>query len=111
MYVNGTTVDTTLTADTTKTLYAILTQKDFKDTLQFFDVKNPETLEVIGEDYALLSEYKKGDSLWLENLAQGLIYEPSRKEVVFLLKPTSYRAAAAFYKDNSISFRCCAYPE
>jgi hypothetical protein len=111
LYVNGTTVDTTLTADTTKTLYAILTQKDFKDTLQFFDVKNPETLEVIGEDYALLSEYKKGDSLWLENLAQGLIYEPSRKEVVFLLKPTSYRAAAAFYKDNSISFRCCAYPE
>lgn len=111
LYVNGTTVDTTLSADTTKTLYAILTQKDFKDTLQFFDVKNPETLEVIGEDYALLSEYKKGDSLWLENLAQGLIYEPSRKEVVFLLKPTSYRAAAAFYKDNSISFRCCAYPE
>jgi len=111
LYVNGTTVDTTLTADTTKTLYAILTQKDFKDTLQFFDVKNPETLEVIGEDYALLSEYQKGDSLWLENLAQGLIYEPSRKEVVFLLKPTSYRAAAAFYKDNSISFRCCAYPE
>lgn len=111
LYVNGTTVDTTLTADTTKTLYAILTQKDFKDTLQFFDVKNPETLEVIGEDYALLSEYKKEDSLWLENLAQGLIYEPSRKEVVFLLKPTSYRAAAAFYKDNSISFRCCAYPE
>ena len=111
LYVNGTTVDTTLTADTTKTLYAILTQKDFKDTLQFFDVKNPETLEVIGEDYALLSEYKKGDSLWLENLAQGLIYELSRKEVVFLLKPTSYRAAAAFYKDNSISFRCCAYPE
>ena len=111
LYVNGTTVDTTLTADTTKTLYAILTQKDFKDTLQFFDVKNPETLEVIGEDYALLSEYKKGDSFWLENLAQGLIYEPSRKEVVFLLKPTSYRAAAAFYKDNSISFRCCAYPE
>jgi len=111
LYVNGTTVDTTLTADTTKTLYAILTQKDFKDTLQFFDVKNPETLEVIGEDYALLSEYKKGDSLWLENLAQGLIYEPSRKEVDCLLKPTSYRAAAAFYKDNSISFRCCAYPE
>lgn len=111
LYVNGTTVDTTLTADTTKTLYAILTQKDFKDTIQFFNVKSPETQEVIGEDYALLSEYKKGGSAWLEKLANGLIYEPSRKEVVFLLKPTSYRAAAAFYKDNSIGFRCCAYPE
>ncbi|HQB64831.1 MAG TPA: hypothetical protein PK616_02985, partial [Fibrobacteraceae bacterium] len=78
---------------------------------QFFNVKSPETQEVIGEDYALLSEYKKGGSAWLEKLANGLIYEPSRKEVVFLLKPTSYRAAAAFYKDNSIGFRCCAYPE
>lgn len=111
LYLNGTTVDTSTVEDTTKTLYALLTKKDFTDTLQFFDVKNPKTLEVIGEDYALLSEYKKGGSSWLESLAKGLIYEPSRKEVVFLLKTTSYRAAAAFYKDNSIGFRCCAYPK
>lgn len=111
LYVNGTTVDTTLVKDTTKTLYATLVQKNFTDTLQFFNVINPKTLVTIGEDYALLSEYKKGGAAWLEKLAAGLIYEESRKEAVFLLKTTPYRAAGAFYKNNSIGFRCCAYPK
>lgn len=111
LYINGTTVDTTLVKDTTKALYATLIQKDFTDTLQFFNVIDPKSLKTIGEDYALLSEYKKGGSAWLEKLAAGLIYEESRKEAVFLLKTTPYRAAGAFYKNNSIGFRCCAYPE
>ncbi len=112
LYRSGTVVDTTLVQDTTRTLYKKLTQKDFRDTLQFFAVKNPATGETIGYDYATLAEYRKGGESWLKNLAGDLEYKEDRKEVVFLLNgTTAYRGVSFFYKNPAISFRCCAYPE
>jgi len=109
LYREGTKVDTVYTADTTRTLYNVLTKKDFKDTLQFYDVLDANG-KVVGEDFSLYSEYKKGGKSWLDSLANGLTYKPSRKEAVFLTgKKTNYRQASAFYKSSSIGFRCCAY--
>ena len=96
-------------ADTTRTLYNVLTKKDFKDTLQFYDVIDANG-KVIGTDYSLYSEYKKGGKSWLDTLSNGLTYKPSKKEAVFLTgKTLNYRQASAFYKSSSIGFRCCAY--
>ncbi len=111
LYREGTKVDTVFSADTSRTLYMKLTKKDFKDSLQFFTVKDSSG-NTIGTDYALYSEYKRGGDEWLETLANGLTYEPNHVEVVFLKKgKVAYRQAAAFYKSSSIGFRCCAYPE
>ena len=88
-----------------------MTKKDFKDSLQFFEVQDASG-NTIGEDYAPYSEYKKGGDEWLETLANGLVYVPSEVKVVFLTgSKVAYRGATAFYKSPAISFRCCAYPE
>lgn len=109
LYREGTKVDTVYAADTLRTLYKVITKKDFTDTLQFFDVVNSDG-KVIGEDYALYTEYKKGGSAWLDSLSNGLKYKPSRKEAVFLTgEKLYYREAASFYKSSTIGFRCCAY--
>ena len=109
LYREGTKVDTVYVADTTRTLYNVLTKKDFKDTLQFYDVIDANG-KVIGTDYSLYSEYKKGGKSWLDTLSNGLTYKPSKKEAVFLTgKTLNYRQASAFYKSSSIGFRCCAY--
>lgn len=111
LYREGSKVDTVFVADTSRTLYKILTKKDFKDSLQFFTVKDSSG-NVIGTDYAPYVEYKKGGDAWLKTLANGLIYEPSSIKVVFLTgEKVQYREAAAFYKSPTIGFRCCAYPE
>lgn len=110
LYREGSKVDTSLAQDTSRTLYRILTIKDFKDSIQFFKVSSAFG-DSLGEDYAPLSEYRKGGESWLKSLAGNLNYEPSRIEAVFFIGGTvSYRGAAAFYTDPSISFRCCAYP-
>jgi hypothetical protein len=112
LYRNASKVDTTTTKDTTRTLYAVLTQKDFTDTLQFFTVVNPKTDEILGQDYVLMREYRSGGKEWLAEIANGLTYVEDHTEVVFLLgSTTNYRKAAAFYRDPTIGFRCCAYPE
>ena len=109
LYREGTKVDTVYAADSSRTLYEIITQKDFKDTLQFYDVLDADG-NVVGTDYSLYSEYKKGGSAWLDSLANGLTYKPSRKESVFLTgEKVNYREAASFYKSSIIGFRCCAY--
>ena len=111
LYREGAKVDTVFVADTSRTLYKVLTKKDFKDSLQFFDVQDASG-NTIGEDYALYSEYKKGGDAWLDTLANGLVYVPSEVKVVFLTgSKVAYRGATAFYKSPAISFRCCAYPE
>lgn len=111
LYREGTKVDTVYEADTSRTLYAKLSQSDFTDSLQFYDVMNSVN-EKIGEDYSLYSEYKKGGAAWLDSLSKGLTYKPSRVEAVFLTgKKVNYRQAAAFYRSSSIGFRCCAYPK
>lgn len=111
LYREGTKVDTAFAADTSRTLYKMLTKKDFADSLQFYDVLD-EANEKIGEDYSMYYEYKKGGKAWLDSLANGLTYKPSRVEAVFLTgKMLNYRMAAAFYKSSSIGFRCCAYPK
>ena len=111
LYREGAKVDTVLVADTTRTLYAVLTQKDFKDSLQFFDVQDSSG-NTLGEDYAPYSEYKKGGDEWLEKISGSLVYKPSRVEAVFLTgERISYREVSAFYKSPTIGFRCCAYPE
>ncbi|SHK58158.1 hypothetical protein [Fibrobacter sp. UWB12] len=109
LYREGTQVDTVYAADTTRTLYKILTKSDFKDTLQFYDVVDSKG-KVIGTDYSLYSEYQKGGKTWLDSLANGLTYKPSRKEPVFLTgEKRYYREASSFYKSPTIGFRCCAY--
>ena len=109
LYREGTHVDTAYAADTLRTLHKILTKKDFKDTLQFYDVVDSKG-KVIGTDYSLYSEYKRGGKAWLDSLANGLTYKPSRKEAVFLTgEKRYYREAASFYKSSTIGFRCCAY--
>ena len=109
LYREGTKVDTVYAADTSRTLYQKLTKKDFKDTLQFYDVLDANG-KVVGTDYSLYSEYKKGGKDWLKSLANGLTYKPSRKEAVFLTgEKTYYREVASFYKSSTIGFRCCAY--
>ena len=111
LYREGAKVDTVFTADTSRTLYKVLSKKDFKDSLQFFDVQDSAG-NSIGEDYALYSEYKKGGDAWLDTLANGLTYVPSKVKVVFLTgEKVRYRNAAQFYKSPTIGFRCCAYPE
>lgn len=111
LYREGSKVDTSYVQDTLRTLYKILTQKDFTDTVQFFKVSNADG-DSLGEDYAPISEYRRGGEKWLKALAGNLTYEPVRTEAVFFTgKEVSYRGAAAFYTDPSISFRCCAYPE
>lgn len=111
LYREGTRVDTTYMVDSSRTLYGMLTQKDFKDSLQFFDVQDSNG-NSIGTDYALYSEYKKGGDEWLEELAGNLKYVPDHVEAVFLTgEKVAYRQAAAFYRSPAIGFRCCAYPE
>lgn len=111
LYREGARVDTLFTADTSRTLHKKLTKKDFKDSLQFFDVQDSAG-NSLGEDYALYSEYKKGGDEWLDTLANGLKYVPTEVKVVFLTGGrVSYRNAAAYYKSPTIGFRCCAYPE
>ena len=111
LYREGAKVDTVLVADTSRTLYGVLTKKDFKDSLQFFDVQDSSGNK-LGEDYAPYAEYKKGGDEWLSKLAGSLVYKPSRVKAVFLTgERVPYRAVSAFYKSRSIGFRCCAYPE
>ncbi|MBR4348643.1 MAG: hypothetical protein IKP90_06870 [Fibrobacter sp.] len=111
LYREGAKVDTVFAADTSRTLYKKLSKKDFKDSLQFFDVQDSAG-NTIGEDYALYSEYKQGGDEWLDTLGNGLKYVPTEVKVVFLTgDKVSYRQAAAFYKSPTIGFRCCAYPE
>ena len=114
LYREGTKVDSVFEADTSRTPYEkkpFLTKKDFKDTLQFFDVQDSSGNSV-GTDYALYSEYKKGGKEWLEKLGNGMKYVPDHIEVVFLTgERVSYRGVADFYKSPSIGFRCCAYKE
>ena len=111
LYREGAKVDTVLVADTSRTLYKVLTQKDFKDSLQFFDVQDSSG-NSLGEDYAPYSEYKKGGDEWLSKIAGSLVYKPSRVEAVFFTgERVSYREVSAFYKSPIIGFRCCAYPE
>ncbi len=117
LYREGTKVDTVYSKDTSRTLHATIPsygkddplQLSFKDTLQFFTVKDSSGNE-IGVDYAPYAEYKNGGDAWLSALANGLIYEPDHVEVVFIKKEkVAYRQAAAFYKSPAIGFRCCAY--
>lgn len=109
LYREGTQVDTAYAADTSRTLYKKLTKDDFKDTLQFYDVVDSKG-NVIGTDFSLYTEYKMGGQAWLDSLANGLTYKPSRKEAVFLTgEKLYYREAALFYKSSTIGFRCCAY--
>ena len=109
LYREGTKVDTVYAADTSRTLYEMLTKKDFKDTLQFFDVVDGNG-NVVGQDYSLYREYKKGGKSWLDSLANGLTYKPSKKKVVFLTgEKVAYREVSSFYKSPTIGFRCCAY--
>jgi hypothetical protein len=111
LYREGTKVDTVFEADTSRTLYKVLTQKDFTDSLQFFDVQDSNGNSV-GTDYAPYSEYKKGGDEWLEKIGNGMKYVPDHVEVVFLTgEHVSYRGVADFYKSPSIGFRCCAYKE
>jgi hypothetical protein len=111
LYSEGTKVDTVFKADTSRTLYKVLTQKDFKDSLQFFDVQDSQGNSV-GVDYAPYSEYKKGGDEWLEKVSNGMKYVPDHIEVVFLTgERVAFRGASNFYKSSSIGFRCCAYKE
>lgn len=112
IYRSGTVVDTSLTLDTSLTIYMTLTQDDFEDTLQFFAVVNPSTGDTLGYDYSTVEEYREGGDSWLEELQGDLEYVPHHTEVVFLMGGTTYyREVGAFYKHQSISFRCCAYPD
>ena len=109
LYREGTKVDTVFVADTSRTLYKVLTKKDFKDSLQFFDVQDSSGNSV-GTDYAPYSEYKKGGDEWLEKVSNGMVYVPDHIEVVFFTgERISYRGVASFYKSPTIGFRCCAY--
>ncbi|MBO4714320.1 MAG: hypothetical protein J5615_10640 [Fibrobacter sp.] len=111
LYREGTKVDTVFEKDTSRTLYAKLTKKDFKDSLQFFDVQDSNGNSV-GTDYAPYAEYKKGGEEWLKSISNGLVYVPDHIEVVFFTgERISYRGVTSFYKSPSIGFRCCAYPE
>ena len=109
LYREGSLVDTVYAADTTRNLHKKITPKDFKDTIQFYDVVDKNG-KVIGKDFSLYSEYKKGGKAWLDSLGNGLTYKPTKKEAVFLTGEKSYyRQAASFYKSPTIGFRCCAY--
>lgn len=111
LYREGTKIDTVYEADTSRTLYKIVTKDDFKDSLQFFDVQDSSG-NSIGVDYAPYSEYKAGGDEWLKKLANGLVYKPSEIKVVFFTGETiQYRKVSEFYKSPTIGFRCCAYPE
>lgn len=111
LYREGTKVDTVFQADTSRTLFQVLTKKDFKDSLQFFDVQDSNGNSV-GTDYAPYAEYKKGGEEWLESISNGMKYVPDHIEVVFLTgERVAFRGAANYYKSPSIGFRCCAYKE
>lgn len=112
LYRSGAVVDTSFVLDTARTLYKTLTQKDFKDTLQFFAVINPASGKTVGYDYAPIAEYRNGGDAWLKEVAGNMEYKPDHVEVVFMLNGTKpYKGVSAFYKNSAISFRCCAYPD
>jgi hypothetical protein len=109
LYREGTRVDTVYAADTSRTLHKVLTKKDFKDTLQFFDVQDSSGNSV-GTDYVPYAEYKKGGDEWLETISNGMKYVPDHIEVVFLTgERVAFRGASNYYRSPSIGFRCCAY--
>lgn len=111
LYREGTKVDTVFEVDTSRTLYAKLTKKDFKDSLQFFDVQDSNG-NSIGVDYVPYAEYKNGGDEWLKTISNGLVYVPDHVEKVFFTgEKVVYREASSFYRSSSIGFRCCAYPE
>ena len=111
LYREGTRVDTVYEPDTSRTLFKVLTKKDFKDSLQFFDVQDSSG-NSLGVDYAPYSEYKNGGEEWLKSISNGLVYVPDHIERVFLTgEKVPYRKASMFYRSPSIGFRCCAYPE
>ena len=104
-------MDTVFEVDTSRTLYAKLTKKDFKDSLQFFDVQDSNG-NSIGVDYVPYAEYKNGGDEWLKTISNGLVYVPDHVEKVFFTgEKVVYREASSFYRSSSIGFRCCAYPE
>ncbi|MCL2283784.1 MAG: hypothetical protein FWC26_10770 [Fibromonadales bacterium] len=108
LYRTGSRIDTLLIRDSLRTVYAVLSLKDFKDTLLFYSLKSSSG-ELLGEDYVNQAEYRRrGDTLWLKALWQGLQYEFKEPPKQVLILGDTTVNASDFFLDPTVGFRCCA---
>ncbi|NLB63561.1 MAG: fibronectin type III domain-containing protein [Fibrobacter sp.] len=113
IYRNGSFFDTLFQVDTNRQLVKTLSPAELPDTIIVFEVRDPQSGEVLGEDFVDQREYRRRGGLdWIEHLSGGFDYVQIRTEAVLLLGGESpARRTAYYYRDPSIGFRCCAYPE
>jgi hypothetical protein len=106
LYRNGSRVDTMLTKDTLRTLYAVLPPSSFTNTLLVYTLKSLAG-DYLGEDYVDQAEYnRRGGDKWLEVLWQGLNYEP-KETLRVLIKGKESINAHNIFLDPTVGFRCC----
>lgn len=110
LYRNGSSVDTVLVKDTTRTLYVAIPPSAFQDTLLFYTITHPTSGAVLGTDYVDQKEYRRrGGDTWLKVIWNGLGYTLAEKKRVLIRGTVKYNDAAAFYVEPSVGFRCCAW--
>jgi hypothetical protein len=106
LYRSGSRIDTLLTRDSLRTIYAILPPSSFKDTLLVYTLKSKNG-DLLGFDYVDKKEYRKrGGDEWLKELWKGLKYEPKEERQVLILGTESINATN-FFLDPTVGFRCC----
>jgi len=106
LYRSGSRIDTLLTIDTLRTLYAVLPPSSFTDTLLVYTLKASDGSS-LGIDYVNQEEYRRrGGEEWLKVLWQGLLYEPKDKWRVLIFGTESINASD-FFLDPTVGFRCC----
>jgi hypothetical protein len=106
LYRSGSRIDTLLTRDTLRTIYAILPPSSFTDTLLVYTLKSKNN-NLLGSDYVNKKEYRRrGGDEWLKVLWDGLNYEPKEERRVLILGTESINAAN-FFLDPTVGFRCC----
>ena len=106
LYRSGSRIDTLLTRDTLRTIYAALPPSSFTDTLLVYTLKSLNG-NLLGIDYVNQVEYRKrGGEEWLKVLWQGLSYEPKEEWRVLILG-TENIDASNFFLDPTVGFRCC----
>jgi hypothetical protein len=117
LYRSGSRIDTLLTRDTLRTIYAILKPDSLPDTLLVYNLKSTKG-DLLGFDYVDKKEYRRrGGNEWLKELWKGLKYEPKEELRVLILGAESMKilisgadsiAVSNFFLDPTVGFRCCA---
>jgi len=120
LYRTGSRIDTLLTRDTLRILYAAVPQSEFTDTLLFYALKDSNGTP-LGFDYVDQKEYRRrGGNIWLDSaLWKGLDYNPidtlqvlilGTESREFLVLGNDTTKASGIFLDPTVGFRCCKDP-